>query len=87
MSLSFRGAFVIAALTAFSVTFLTSLAESDAARSRQAETGRAKPAAMMTPPVPAASGMRVIELGRRAPSGQVTLPASVPVRQRVAGAA
>jgi hypothetical protein len=46
---SFRAAFVTGALTALSVTFLTSLAAEDAARAEKGAAVRAKPAAVVAP--------------------------------------
>lgn len=92
MSLSFRGALVVAGLTAFSVTFLTALAENDAARARNSDTVKtrpiARPAAEARPMWPFDGAVRVIDLGRGPAKSE---PASRPVRsvstRRGAGAA
>ncbi len=64
---SFRAVFVTGALTALSVTFLTSLAAEDAARAEKGAAVRAKPAAVVAPMWPQTGAVRVIDL-RRSPS-------------------
>lgn len=85
---SFRAAFVTSALTAASVTFLTSLAAGDAARDKQTEAVRAKPAAAVAAPVwPQTGAVRVIDTTRRAPSESAVQPAPARAAKRDRGAA
>ena len=79
---SFRAAFVTSALTAASVTFLTSLAAGDAARETQAEAARGKPAAVAAPVWPQTGAVRVIDTTRRAPSESAVQPARAAKRDR-----
>jgi hypothetical protein len=65
---TFRAAFVTSAITAFSVTFLVSLAENDAARDGRVDPTRGRPATHAVPAMPQ-PGVRVIEL-YRAPAGE-----------------
>jgi hypothetical protein len=64
---SFRAAFVTCAFTALSVTFLTSLAEHDAARAVSSDTARARPLATPIPVPPQSGAVRIIDL-RRSPA-------------------
>lgn len=79
---SFRAAFVTSALTAASVTLLTSLAAGDAARDRQSEAVRAKPAAVAAPVWPQTGAVRVIDTTRRAPSESAVQPSRAAKRDR-----
>lgn len=69
---SFRAAFVTSAFTALSVTFLTSLAENDAARAERSESHRARPASVMAPMSPQSGAIRVIDT-RRVPAAEPTV--------------
>lgn len=65
---TFRAAFVTSAITAFSVTFLVSLAENDAARNGRVDPTRGRPATHAVPAMPQ-PGVRVIELRRTGDAG------------------
>lgn len=72
---TFRAAFVTSAITAFSVTFLVSLAENDASRDGRVDPTRGRPATHAVPAMPQ-PGVRVIELRRTTTGETVARPAS-----------
>jgi hypothetical protein len=75
---SFRAALVTGALTALSVTFLTSLAESDAARAGH----RVRPATMSAPAWPQSGAVRVIDLRRQPVNETAVQPPRTAKRDR-----
>lgn len=78
---SFRVAFVTSALTALAVTFLSSLAQNDAAHGRHDAAARARPAAV-APVWPQTGAVRVIDT-RRIPAAETAVqPARSAKRDR-----